>query len=78
MDDFLKRFRALAYDHPWHSFPFLFGMMFMAVSTAEWSLQVLVGLGESHSFLYRMAFSGSIALFVHFLDRSREARSRLE
>ena len=76
MDDFLKRFRALAYDHPWHSFPYTFGMLFLAFSIAFWGGHMLFGW-ESHSFLYRMAFSGTIALFVHFLDRSCEARSRL-
>ncbi len=76
MNDFFKRFRALAYDHPWHSFSYIFGMLFLAVSIVDWSFQMLLGW-KSHSFLYLMAFSAAVALFVHFLDRSREARSRL-
>ena len=76
MDDFFKRYRALAYDHPWHSFPRIFGMLFWAASIVDWSFQMLLGW-KSHSFLYLMAVSATMALVVHFLDRRREARSRL-
>ncbi len=75
MDDFLKRFRALAYDHPWHVYPYVFGLFFLSVSIGDWILNMSFGR-ELHSFLWRMTFSATIALFVHLLDRRREGRSR--
>ena len=75
MDDFLKRFRGLEYDHPWHTYPYLLGLFFLATSIVDWSYHMLFGR-EVSSFLWRMAFSAAIALFVHYLDRSREARNR--
>jgi hypothetical protein len=75
MDDFLKRFRALVYDHPWHGFPYLLGPFFIGVSTADWSLQLFRGR-EPRSFVRSLAFSAALALVVLFMDRTRERRSR--
>lgn len=74
MGDYLKRFRALAYDHPWHAYPHYFGLFFLSVSTADWSLQILFGW-KLDSF-ERVAFSAVLALVVQYIDRSRERRSR--
>ena len=75
MHDFLMRFRALGYDHPWHTYPYVFGLFFLAVSTADWVFNMSFGR-EVDSFLERMVFSATIALFVQYLDRRREARHR--
>lgn len=75
MGDFLKRFRALGYDHPWQMYPYVFGVFFFGVSIADWSFQMLFDR-EPTSFLWRMAFSATVALFVQYRDRIRERRSR--
>ncbi len=75
MNDFLKRFRALGYDHPWHMFPYYLGLFFLVISILDWSFHMLFDW-ELKSFLGQLAYSGTITLFVFILDRIREARSR--
>lgn len=75
MNDFMKRFRALLYDHPWQMFPYYFGYFFLILATVQWISHKLFDW-ELWSFLELLAFSGALALMLFIKDRIREARSR--
>lgn len=72
---FTKRFQMLAYDHPWHTYPYIIGMMFTVISILDRSAYMLLGW-DVDSFLERMAFSAMLAGIVQYKFRSREARDR--
>ena len=76
MADFLTRFAVLEYDHLWHTYPYVFGLFFFAVSIASWSLYILFRPEHRCLYLERIAFSAAVALFVHYKDRRRVGRDR--
>ena len=76
MNDFLKRFQVLVYDHPWQMYPFIIGMMFFVLSTVDWATHILFGW-NSNPFLERVAFSAILAGIMQYKSRRQEARDRL-